>query len=460
MINLSLLGMDMSTVGLICTGAIGLILLAFVIWGVVAGIKKSALTFVVALVALAVAVFASKPLLSLFDNWFNFSLIFVNFFFAMLNPISSFNVVVDSSTLASETTVFANSDVGIASWIKNFLVEVFGKTKIPQGTSTTLGLISAKVFSYFTSLFIVALILFVVTYVVLSLILKKFVKISKDKKVVQRIFGGVVGLVYGGVVSLALLILFSTVPFFGVSNDYLSEGFKKTKILDSAYAYIQKTEDELYLNQIDWKTTNANIFGNKEDISKIYGNETTAETDKYYVKINIDSSNYVWTESLYIKAQSKVYTQTHKYVYSNQKMYLFDDKTLYATYLVKNKKINYSAIINSSGTEETYNTTLVGITEPTVTVGIYNIEKVTQDGTELDIADFDGYSLNLTENQVTRNDGALVSYVYSLLNINGNYYFCTKSGNDYTIVNRIIYDSSTQEITFVDGTKTMIYQKY
>lgn len=446
--NLSLLGISLNTIGILTLVAIGLILIGGFVWGLKTGFKKAGISFLVTVASLAVAIFVSAPLLSLFDKWFNFSLLFVDFFFAKFSVIQSMNTIVNSTTISSAVTAFSNTDVGLASWIKDFLIKIFGNTVIPEGQTTTLSLLASKTFSYFVALFIVAVIVFFVVSIVLNLILGKILKLHKGK---GKLFGGIIGILQGVIISMMLLVTFSTVPFFGTQTDFIGEGFKQIKFCDTAYTSFKNFEDNLYIKNISWKTVNNNIYGKATDIGTKYVD--SKNNDKYSVEIEVDFAKNDWNEKLLIKSTNQILNQKHSFVYANSTIYVFDEQTVFATYKVKDKTIIYKSMIKVGESSEEYSTVLK-INSENLKDNTYKLSKYTKEGVLQNISAYSDYIFKIVDNQFIQANGLATTTFNAFLS--GDIYYCYISSENQ-VKAKISFNADKTVLTANFGTDVLEY---
>ena len=318
------------------------------------GILRTSLSIGIFLASLALAVFVSKPLLSLINQLFPFETVFFTFFMVKFGAYETMNATINSPTsYATAIENFKTADIAMNGTVKSFLVDVFEKTSLPAGKITTLSAIASNTFSYMLSLFIVAFVLFVVMSGILtlisSLILKR--KRSNHEKRNGKLFSGFIGLVQGVIVSLVLIIIFSTFPILGLETDYLASGFEKTFVLKTPYQYVCEIERYVYRENIDFNKINQNSFGNLTEIKN--GGYKNEESEEYAINISLEI-NGQFTETITKDGEIVSLILTGKYIYTNNMIIMFENNEITAIckYDAKDKTIEY--------TKNTENATISG----------------------------------------------------------------------------------------------------
>ena len=282
---------------------------------------KFLINFVITIFSIIVSIFLAKPIVSLLDKMFAFSSSMTDRFMNIFGKIQSMNTSVNSANYLQTIEIFGSTEVGLSTTVKSFLTNVFASTKLKYGETTTLSLIASKSFSYLCSLFLIGFILFVVLFVLLKVILKlvlgkkNFLENDKRKKFLTIPLGAFKGIV----INLIVLIVMSSIPFFGVSTDYLSTGFQSTKVFQTPYELIVKTEQNLYKDNINWQSVYQSSVNNYDDL-KIGEYTDTSESGEYQVSVMLTNSLLSQT----VQSSSNISTSSYSYVYYNNKLYLFD----------------------------------------------------------------------------------------------------------------------------------------
>lgn len=346
----NLLTISTMFIGIISLVIILAIITIFVIVNIKKGGKLSVISLIEFLIAFLLAIFLAKPMVALFDKLFSFSMVFFHIFMLDFGQIESFNTPVTLSNYDIVVENFQNSSVGMSGNLKNFLIKIFEKTNPSADSTTTLGAIASRSLSYLLSLFIIAFILFVVFYVLIKILTNfinkryQFKKANKD----QKVLGGILGFLKGTFVSIIVLVIFSTIPFFGTAVDYLGSGFQTTKIFDTPYQFIVSTEQDLYVNAIDFKSINKLSYQNSDDVlSAHYQNEVNTTT-RFRVDIIITNSTIsIQAENLTTYALSAEISDY--YIFVNNTLYLYKSNKLLTTlgYNTKNHTVYYKAILDN-----------------------------------------------------------------------------------------------------------------
>lgn len=320
-----------TTIGLISLLAIILIVGFTIIFSAKAKKKMFLVNFTIGVASVVLAIFLAKPILSVFDKLFAFSSSMVSVFMHTFGNIPSMNNTVTSLNYTQAVVDFEASDVGVSSTIKTFLINVFENTKLGSGESTTLSLIASKAFSYLTALLLIAVVLSVVFFVILKLIFnlitrkKSFLKNDSPSKIVVLPLATIKGVFF----ALVTIIIFSSIPFISMTTDYLSTGFEQTKIFNTPYQWIVKTEQNIYAEQIDWQNVYSSSANKNQDL--VYGVYSDTNEDSEY-HLNIELIGDTLTQTAIIDGLPAV--TTYKFVYSINKLQLFsiDSSSYVASY--------------------------------------------------------------------------------------------------------------------------------
>ncbi|MBO7508337.1 MAG: hypothetical protein J6T39_01680 [Clostridia bacterium] len=322
-------------IGIISLAVIVIILVLFFILNFKRGIARTGLKIVVFLISLAVAIFVSKPLLSLFDGLFSFSTVFFQFFMTKFAGINGLNERVVATNYVETVNNFKTSDVGISATLKNLLVDVFENSSVPSDRATTLSAVASTTFSYLCALFVVALVLFFVVYGLLSLIINLITRHfgGNHERRNLKVLSGIIGFFEGIIVSVIMIVSLSTLPFFGISTDFLASGFETTYVMNTPYQFILKTERTVYKSIFDYNAINMNASQNLNDIvTGTYNNFDNTEA-KWQVIIVIQTKTATASSvsvGLTNNETHEAATEECNYIYVNDSLYLFKDKKLMA----------------------------------------------------------------------------------------------------------------------------------
>ena len=311
-------------IGFISIGIILLVLIGTIIASAFSKRRNFLIKSIIALISFVLAIFLAKPILGLFDNMFSLSSAFVGMYMNSFGNIESMNEILTNVNYIQAVENFKNTDIAISPTTKSFLVGVFEQQKLNGDQTTTLSVVASRTFSYLTSLFFVALLLYVFFYVitilVLKIILRKRQK-SQDKK--SPIITIPVGVLKGVVLVLVLIVCFSSLPLLSITNDYLKIGFEETKVLNSAYDTIVNTEQKILLEQIDWKEVYNSKNNSADDLPLgIYLDNQDEEQNSLNIAIISNSS---LTQTLKIDGNTSI--SYFDYVCYANKIYLFDKVT-------------------------------------------------------------------------------------------------------------------------------------
>lgn len=320
--------MSSLVIGLISIFVIVAIIVAFIIFN--AKMKKeSVLTNAIAfLLALIFAIFLCKPLLALFDKMFNFSMVFYNIFMLQFANIDSLNQILTPVQYNNAVNAFKESTVGISDTLKSFLIQVFDQSNAPTNGSTTLGAVASASISYMLALFIVALILFAVSFILFRLLISFiFKKVGIKKGSTLKPLCVVIGVLKGLIVSVIVLITISTLPFLGITNDYFANGFDTTKVLSPVYRFVVNTEQQIYSNALDFTNTNNQIIQKTEGNLDFGTYKNNTEGDKYIINVSI-SDPYINVKVTLNGSTTELANDDYKYIFSNNTLYLYKDDKL------------------------------------------------------------------------------------------------------------------------------------
>lgn len=311
-------------IGFISIGIILLVLIGTIIASAFSKRRNFLIKSIIALISFVLAIFLAKPILGLFDNMFSLSSAFVGMYMNSFGNIESMNEILTNVNYIQAVENFKKTDIAISPTTKSFLVGVFEQQKLNGDQTTTLSVVASRTFSYLTSLFFVALLLYVFFYVitilVLKIILRKRQK-SQDKK--SPIITIPVGVLKGVVLVLVLIVCFSSLPLLSITNDYLKIGFEETKVLNSAYDTIVNTEQKILLEQIDWKEVYNSKNNSADDLPLgIYLDNQDEEQNSLNIAIISNSS---LTQTLKIDGNTSI--SYFDYVCYANKIYLFDKVT-------------------------------------------------------------------------------------------------------------------------------------
>ena len=325
------------------------ILLVFVFLNIKKGGKLSAINFIELLIAFVLAIFLAKPMLALFDKIFSFSMVFFNMFMLNLGQIDSFNSVVTIENYGTSIENFKNSSVGISSTLKSFFVKVFENTEPSLEGTTTLGAIASRSLSYILSLFLITLILFAVIFAlvkVLSNFLEKKFKFKKSENKL-KILGGIIGFFKGFAFTIILLITLSTIPIFGISIDYIGAGFQTTKIFEAPYQFLVNTEQDMYVNSINFNNVNKLCFGSNDEVEKGNYRNDIDSTTQFSIDFIINNT-YILMETKNLTTNSITSDLFDYYIFLNNTIYLYQSNklTMSLPYNTKNSTIKYKATID------------------------------------------------------------------------------------------------------------------
>ena len=349
MLNL-LNAMSALAIGIISLAIIVLIVVLFFVLNFKRGIARTGLRVGIFLISLIVAIFVSKPLLSLFDGLFAFSTVFFQFFMAKFAGITSLNVRVTASTLPTVVENFKTSDAGISSTVKQMLVDIFENTSIQADRATTLSAIASTTFSYLCALFIVGLVLFFVLYGLLSLIVNLITRHfgGKHEKRKLKPLSGIIGFFEGVIISIIILVSFSTIPFFGISTDFFASGFEKTVVLNTPYQFITKVERDVYKSTLNYTLINRSSSQNLDDIKIGTYNNLSNEDSKWTIYIVVQSKSESASSiqvGLTNKENSSInFAENCTYIYVDNSLYLFSSSNklmAICKYDKKNKTLKY-----------------------------------------------------------------------------------------------------------------------
>lgn len=297
------------------------------------------------LIAFLIAIFLCKPILSLFDKMFSFSTIFFNIFMLQLGQIDSLNVKVTMLNYTTAVNNFRDASVGISDTLKSFLLKVFENTTPPSDNPTTLGAIGAMSISYMFAIFIVALILFVVSFALIKVFIKfisKKIK-TKSKNSSAKVLGGLIGTLKGIIICLLVLVSFSTLPVFGISTDYLANGFESTKIMSPVYNFVVNTEQNLYESSIDFNDVSKKIYQSKEGLDyAIYQNDISGAEHRVNVELLSNSAVVNLLNLNTLENENYICD----YIYTNNTLYLYNEAKLkfVMQYSEKDKTIKYKTL--------------------------------------------------------------------------------------------------------------------
>lgn len=340
-----------TAIGIISILFILAIIIVFVLLNLKRKKKKLIISGIIFLLSLAAAIFLAKPMTILFDKMFVYSGAFIDIFMLAFGNIAIMNTQLNSLNYSAAVQNFTDSEIGISSTIKEFLVKVFNKTSVPNNKVTTLSIIASETFSYILALFIMALILFVIFNILLTLILNLILKRTKfyENDRGNKIVGGVVGFLKGILICILILITASSIPL-SIQTDYLRNGFDSTKILSAGYKDIINIEQDLYVESIDINEISSKVYGDYDKLNiGVYKVGTTS--DEYSIVITIQTK-FILNQTI-IKDGSIIDTNEYKFVYANNRLYLFDAETNLLTYVygykASSKEINISCTYEIDG---------------------------------------------------------------------------------------------------------------
>ena len=161
---------------------------------------------------------------------------------------------------------------------------------------------------------------------------------------------GIIGIIEGVIVSVIILVSFSTIPFFGISTDYLASGFEKTVVMNAPYQFILKTERNIYKNALNYGEINLNASQTLDDIKLGTYNNSEEVDAKWSIIVVIDSKSTTTGPTVSVgltnkQNTSEVFAETCKFIYVNNSLYLFsisNNKIMaICKYDKKNKTITY-----------------------------------------------------------------------------------------------------------------------
>ena len=349
-------------IGIISLAILVLIIVLFFILNFRRGIARTGLKVGIFVVSLAVAVFASKPLLSLFDNLFAFSTVFFQFFMTKFAGITGLNVRVTATSLPTAVENFKAGDSGISATLKQLLVDIFENTSLQADRATTLSAIASTTFSYLCALFVVALVLFFVVYGLLSLVVNLITRHfgGNHEKRKLKPLSGIIGFFEGVVISLIILVTFSTIPFFGISTDFLASGFERTIVMNTPYQFITQVERDVYKSSLDFTQINRNSSQNLDDVRTGTYNNTENENAKWTIYMVIQSkttnSSLVQVGLTNREDPSINIAENCTYIYVDNSLYLFStgNKLMaICKYDKKAKTLTYKKTTQTETIEET-----------------------------------------------------------------------------------------------------------
>ena len=340
-------------VGIICIAVLLITLIAMVLINLKLGTKKSLINLGVFVASILVGIFLAKPALSLFDKMFGFSMLFFDMFMISFGNIDMMNQFVTTTNFSTRVQEFKDASLGISDTLKSFLEKVFDNSVVSNTNPTTLGAVASSTMSYMASLFIVAFTLFVVTFIVTKLLIKLISKkLKKKDDKMPRFVSGFIGGLKGIVLSIALIVTFSTFPMFGISADYIGNGVETTGILNSVYTYISSNEQDLYVEAIDFEKVNANSFQSHEDLLiGSYNNYSNINSD-YIITVEITNNEITMTYAK--KGESSTTVTYSKYIFTNNTIYVYNSNKLVDgfKYDTSNSKLSFHATIGESYVSE------------------------------------------------------------------------------------------------------------
>ncbi len=333
-------------IGIISIALIAIILFIFLIIGFKRGLKSALTNFLIFAVSITLAVLLAKPLLSLFDKMFGFSMVFFNTFMIKFGEYQSLNIQVNSTNYLTAVVNFKNSDIAISSTLKNFLSNVFDNSSVRDGTTTTLGAVASNTISYMVALFVVGFVLFIVIFTLCSFIFRiVFKKFNNSDNKTFKPIGAIINLIEGFILNIVLIITMSSLPVFGLTTDYLANGFESTKVLNEPYQFIINTEQSIYLKTIDFNVVNSKASQSKDNLA--YGNYTNSDiTDaEFSVSVTITLTDII--ENYINNSTHEIGANTYTYILTNNTMYLYKDNKLqgYWKYNFSNNSINYKTTL-------------------------------------------------------------------------------------------------------------------
>ena len=311
-------------------------LIVFLVRGIKKGFLQTAINFGVSFGALIASFFLAKPVLWLFDRFYKFSMTFFDRFMSAFVKIPLMNQIVDSSSLQAQVQTFQSTDVVMSPWLKDFLIKIFNNTKLYVGETTTLATIGANALSYILMSILVMLSLFVTIKIVVNMLVTKIGKIKSTGKVASKLGGMAFGIANALIYIFIGIAIISVAPF-GADDITVSSAVEKTKLLEPAFNISQNITTNYYATKIDWTSQNKGFTKLENNLISTYIDKNAESQERYVVTIDILYSNQL-TETTYDKLLDTTKVKNLKYVFANDKIWIFDSDNMFVLSAVLSKK--------------------------------------------------------------------------------------------------------------------------
>lgn len=239
-----------------------IVFVAFVLIFGFVGLKRGFLKSILALftfaVTLALVIWLAPKVVPVVDGWFSGS-ISAFFIDKMTGVVEGFGGAYIGTTLSEPTSTHTIIDSfdSISGVFRTLIGIIVGQHELDAGTEVTPYFSNAL--GNFVTLFVGAIVLYILIKIVLSLLAKLFDKVEENKALngLDRVMGFLFGALKGLLIVAVLLVVCRIITFIPFINDFMSDLLDSAEWLSKYANWLYEMLDSL-IEQIDF---NALIHG-------------------------------------------------------------------------------------------------------------------------------------------------------------------------------------------------------
>lgn len=173
---------------------------------------------------------------------------------SILSLVSTGVALVVAILVAKPASAFINKIINLPAWFEKMLAGVMKEESVSLFGSSALTFTKQQ-FAAFLAIVASVIIVFILIKLAIWLLAKLFDSVVKNSTIgsgLNRVLGGLFGLVRGGVVVIVVLALLSVLSGTGILGNNVQTTMDKAKVTGYVYKYVSETTEK-YLEKADIK---------------------------------------------------------------------------------------------------------------------------------------------------------------------------------------------------------------